>query len=311
MSPQVEPRQEHEPANTMHKFKQFPAELRLKIWEMAMAEMRVLRRKHGSIQRFRFDLVYDANRVKPGRDKSRGWVACFTPLRINTDPSFVLLRTCFESRAAMIHLHKLSILTVHELPVDSDGHSMAPRKCHMPFSFIKDDFCVEGITHALDRAETMKDNKDAVWNPYRLPLADLLENALGLRFAWRIKRLTIIPHPIDIRSGRQYRESARNMDALSKRFPALVTVKAAIPCPQRALGFRSFPSTSCLLWKAASLRGRRQGGPTGMSEEDREAVYRTAWRRIFDSRAYELFVMTDDLFDGGVCVVGNLPDLRP
>lgn len=294
----------------MNKFKKLPAELRLKIWEMAMAEARILRPKRGSIQRFRFDLVYDANRVKPDQDKSRGWVACFTPLRINTDPSFVFLRTCFESRAAMIQLHKMSILTVHELPVDSDGHRLAPRKCHMPFSFIKDDFCVEGITHALDRAKTKKDNKDAVWNPVRLSLADVLENALGLRFAWRIKRLTIIPHPIDVRSSLRLTESTGNMDALFKRFPALVTIKIAIPS-SKIKGDKPSPFPGCLLWKAASLRGRRQGGPTGMSEEDREVVYRTAWRRIFDLRPYELLEMTEDLFDGGVCVLGNLPDLRP
>lgn len=209
----------------------------------------------------------------------------------------------------------MSTLTVHELPFDSNGHRMAPRKCHMPFSFIKDDFCVEGITHALKKAKKQKDNKDAVWNPNKVHLAELLENAHGLRFARRIKRLTIIPHRVDgfvFVFHPRFIESTngRNMATLAKRFPALVSIKTAIPCSKFAMGCIYSRFRGCLVWKAASLRGRRQGGPTGMSEEDREALYRTAWRRIFDCRRYELGGMTKDLFEGGVCVLGNLPDNR-
>lgn len=275
----------------MHKFMQFPTEIRLMIWEMAMEDakepdLRVFKR---SVQRFRFNLAYDARRVKPGQHKSRGWVACFTPLRINANQSLRFLRASVDSRALL--LRKMSVLTVHELPIGADGQYMAPRKRHMPFNFAKDDFCLEGITHGFEEAQRDKEDKDAVWDPEKLPLADLLDNALGLRFAPRIKRLSIVPQSVDLHHGHDRRPfieatNGCNMAVLAKRFPALATVKSLIPqrhmpCASR-LAISPYPCY--FLWKAASLRGKDQGGPSGMSEEDRDALYAAAWRRIFDNQ---------------------------
>lgn len=275
----------------MHKFMRFPTEIRLMIWEMAIEDAKepAQRAFNRSVQRFRFNLAYDARRVKPGQDKSWGWVACFTPLRINANPYLKFLRASLDSRALL--LRKMSVLTVHELPIGADGHYMAPRKCHMPFDFAKDDFCVEGITHGLEEAERDKADQDAVWDPEKLPLADLLDNALGLRFAPRIKRLSIVPQNVDMDHGFERRPfiestSGRNMAVLAKRFPALVTVKSVIPQTHRvcAIRFANFPFPCYFACKAASLRGKGQGGPSGMSEEDREALFVTAWRRIFDNQ---------------------------
>lgn len=273
----------------MHKFMRFPTEIRLMIWEMAIedAEEPAHRAFKRSVQRFRFNLAYDARRVKPGQDKSRGWVACFTPLRINADQRFRFLRASLDSRELL--LRKMSVLTVHELPIGAEGQYMAPRKRHVPFDFSKDDFCVEGITHGLEEAQRDKDDKDAVWNPEKLPLADLLDNALGLRFAPRIKRLSIVPQSVDVDHTFQtspFIESTngRNMAVLAKRFPALVTVKSVIPQVHRpcAYGPAISPFPCYFLVKAASLRGKGQGGPSRMSEEDREALVVAGWRRIFD-----------------------------
>ncbi|KAG6355398.1 hypothetical protein INS49_003360 [Diaporthe citri] len=264
----------------MHKFMRLPTEIRLMIWEMAMEDAKepdlpVFKR---CVQRFRFNLAYDARRVKPGQDKSRGWVACFTPLRVNANQSLKFLRASVDSRALL--LRKMSVLTVHELPIGADGQYMAPRKCHMPFNFAKDDFCLEGITHGFEEAERNKADKDAVWDPEKLPLADLLDNALGLRFAPRIKRLSVVPQSVDVDHGfdlRPFIESVngRNMAVLAKRFPALVTVKSVIPQKHRpcASKLAISPYPCYFLCKAASLRGKNQGGPSGMSKEDREALF--------------------------------------
>lgn len=292
----------------MRKFMQFPTEIRLMVWEMAIADSNepdhpVFTRR---VQRFRFNLTYDAQRVKPGQDKSWGWVACFTPLKINTNRPLHFLRASVDSRALL--MRKMSVLTVHEQPIDASGQYMAPRKCHMPFNFAKDDFCVEGITHALDEAKKDKEDKDAVWDPVKLPLADLLDNALGLRFAPRIKRLTIVPHHFDIQQ--MYCGSfittgdGCNMAILAKRFPALATVKSAIPqiCPHAEAG-PSFSFGGYLLWKAASLRGSGLGGPSRMSEKDRDALYVTAWRRIFDRQYQDTFRgATFGLYNGYGCL---------
>lgn len=271
------------------------------------------RDKHGAhVQRFRFNLVYDARRLKPGQDKSWGWVACFTPLKVNTvNPRHVFLRVSAESRA--IVGRKMSLLTVHEVPIDADGHKMAPRKCHVPFDFAKDDFCVEGITHALEEAMEDKEDKDAVWDPEKLPLGDLLDNALGLRFAPRIKRLAIMVHYVDKRAALDFESwipgtlptfmqasNGRNVAALAKRFPALTTVKSVFP---RVRGWHPF-----LWWAAACVRGRGLGGPSGMSDEDRDTVYTVAWKRLFGDehlleRSYHGTYMTPNLYDGSICVL--------
>ncbi|KAK7699587.1 hypothetical protein SLS64_011541 [Diaporthe eres] len=292
----------------MHKFMQFPTEIRLMIWEMAIEDAieaadPVFKR---SVQRFGFNLAYDARRVKPGQDKSWGWVACFTPLSINANRPLLFLRASVDSRALL--LRKMSFLTVHELPIGADGQYMAPRKCHMPFDFAKDDFCVEGITHGLEEATRDKADKDAVWDPEKLPLADLLDNALGLRFAPRIKRLAIVPHLRDMHwSPWSFIQTTngRNMATIAKRFPALVTVKSAIP--QRRMYADEtpvFPVPRYILWKAASLRGKGKGGPSKMSEEDREALYLVAWRRIFDQQHhFNRRYMVPILFDDSGCLV--------
>lgn len=274
-------------ATEMHRFMEFPGEIRDMVWELAIADSnnaapRPFRSKP-PVQRFRFNLAYDARKVKAGQDKSTGWVACFTPKRINVNPHLGFLRASSDSRAIM--LKGMSMLTVHELPVDADGQQMAPRKCHIPFNFAKDDFSVEGITHALEHAKEDKDDKDAVWDPAKLSLDDLLDNAVGLRFAPRIKRLIIIPHSVDLHMGWDFinTPNGRNMAVLAKRFPALVTVKSAVP--HRIFGRPGNPSFrpgSRLVWKSASLRGHRDGGPSRMSDDAREAVYDTAWQRIFD-----------------------------
>lgn len=293
----------------MHKFMQFPVEIRLMIWEMAIADANKCHHPYPirSVQRFRFNLAYDARRVKPGQDKSRGWVACFTPLRINTNPPLVFLRAAVECRAIL--LREMSVLTVHELPVDQNGKKMAPRKCHMPFDFTKDEFCLESITHGLNEATKDKGDKDAVWDPEELPLADLLDNALGLRFAPRIKRLAIIPHCVDIFDPHPCNfmgtANGRNMATLAKRFPALVTIKSAIPQKTRNTGgVPHFSHPGYIVWKAASLRGQGKGGPSRMSEGDRQALYVAAWRRIFDSQYWichrDLIL---DLFDDCGCLV--------
>lgn len=298
----------------MRKFMQFPTEIRLMVWEMAIADSNepdhpVFTRR---VQRFRFNLTYDGRRVKPGQDKSWGWVACFTPLKINTNRPLHFLRASVDSRALL--MRKMSVLTVHELPIDASGQYMAPRKCHMPFDFAKDDFCLEGITHALEEAMRDKEDQDAVWDPVKLPLADLLDNALGLRFAPRIKRLAIVPHHVDLnddtflwRPDFIKTTSGRNMAALAKRFPALATVKSAIPQEfSHAVAGPSFSFPGYLLWKAASVRGRGMGGPSRMSEEDREAVYVAAWRRIFDTQYHARHRdVTAGLFDDFGCLVGK------
>ncbi|KKY30840.1 hypothetical protein UCDDA912_g09221 [Diaporthe ampelina] len=292
----------------MRKFMRFPAEIRLMIWEMAIADAKHSNRpsSNRSVQRFRFNLAYDARRVKPGQDKSWGWAACFTPLRINTSPHLVFLRASVESRAIM--LRGMSLLTVHELPTDTHGRHAAPRKCRMPFDFAKDDFCVEGITHALEQAKKDKDDKDAVWDPEELSLADLLDNALGLRFAPRIKRLVIIPHCVDVHMSFGFIDTTngRNMAVLAKRFPALVTVKSAMPQKNMYVeGNPFFSFRGHLVWKAASLRGNGQGGPSRMSEETREALYVTAWLRIFDRQYHYCYgTLPPDLFDDSGCLIG-------
>lgn len=293
---------------------QFPTEIRLMVWEMAIADSN--ESDHPAftrrVQRFRFNLTYDAQRVKPGQDKSWGWVACFTPLKINTNRPLLFLRASVDSRALL--MRNMSVLTVHELPIDDSGQYMAPRKCHMPFNFAKDDFCVEGITHALEEAKRDKEDKDAVWDPEELPLADLLDNALGLRFAPRIKSLAIVPHHVDLNTDIfQWPHTfikttnGRNMATLAKRFPALATVKSAIP--QERMHVEAGPPFSFpgyLLWKAASVRGRGMGGPSRMSDEDREAVYVAAWRRIFDTQyRASRHDVTADLFDDCGCLVGK------
>lgn len=292
----------------MHKFTKFPAEIRLMIWEMAIADANKYHHPYPirSVQRFRFNIVYDARRVKPGQEKSWGWVACFTPLRINTNPPLVFLRAAAECRAIL--LRKMDCLTVHELPVDQHGQTMAPRKCHIPFDFDRDDFCLEGITQGLQEARQYKPNKDAVWDPAKLPLVDLLDNALGLRFAPRIRRLAIIPHYWDVPffvfpSDFMDSIDGRNMATLAKRFPALVTIKSAIPQKNRLPQYAySFPPRGYFNWKAASLRGRGKGGPSRMSEEDRQALYVDAWKRIFDDQFWTCRRdVTLDLFYGCHC----------
>lgn len=295
----------------MHKFTKFPAEIRLMIWEMAMAEANKYHHPYPirSVQRFRFNLTYDARRVKPGQDKSRGWVACFTPLRINANPPLVFLRAAAECRAIL--LRKMDCLTVHELPVDQNGQKMAPRKCHMPFDFANDDFCLEGISHALEKAQQHKQDKDAVWDPRKLPLADLLDNALGLRFAPRIKRMVIIPHHWDVHLSLPGHfmgaTEGRNIATLAKRFPALVTIKSAIPQKNRLPQYAySSPPRGFFFWKSACLRGRGKGGPSRMSEEDREALYVAAWQRIFDNQFWVcLRDLTLDLYNGCDCILGR------
>lgn len=307
--PKTEASEDAVPANQMHKFMQFPTEVRLMIWEMAIADSKepdhlAFKRR---VQRFRFNLAYDARRVKAGQDKSWGWVACFTPLRINTNEPLRFLRASVDSRALL--MRDMSVLTVHELPIDDSNQYMAPRKCHMPFNFAKDNFCVEGITHALEEAKRDEEDKNAVWDPKKLPLADLLDNALGLRFAPRIKCLAIVPHQRDIQQ--MYwgsfitTDNGCNMAALAKRFPSLATVKSAIPqsCMHAEAG-PSFSFGGFLLWKAASLRGRGLGGPSGMSEKDRDGLYVTAWRRIFDRQYQDSRLdVTADLFDAYGCLV--------
>jgi hypothetical protein len=307
------------PPNKMHKFMQFPAEIRLIIWEMAMGNAKYAYspyspyrtcRTYGCVQRFRFNLVYDAQRVKPGQDKSQGWVACFTPLKINYSPHCVFLRVCAETREIM--LRKLSILTVHEQPpTDKHGHRKAPRKCHIPFDFNKDDFCVEAITRGLQVAQMKRKNTDATWDPTTLSLADLLDNAQGFRFAPRIKRFAIIPHfedlghrSLNIRVFPTWPHinfiqttNGRNMATLAKRFPALVDIKSGIPSECNFRGSSYCQRFRYFEWRAASLRGKRQGGPSRMSEEDRDALYVTAWGRIFHVQDID-----PKLYNGWVCL---------
>lgn len=309
----------------MHKFMLFPAEIRLMIWKMAIADSTMhltiprYARMHQSVQRFRFGLTYDASRVKPGQDKSRGWVACFTPLKINTEKHLGFLRASPESRAIL--LRGMDILTVHELPVDQNGQTMAPRKCQMPFNCTKDIFCVEGISHALEQAKKSKENQDAVWDPQTLSLADLLDNAPGLRFAPRIKRMAIIPHYSDVcpivcsetEDGHTFRvfplpfmdtQEGYNMAVLAKRFPVLVSIKSALPLKwegwERAYN-RFSPSRGRLAMTSASLKGKGQGGPSGMSQQVRDGLYVQAWKRIFDRQfddcKHQLDVKFFDEFD--------------
>lgn len=79
------------------------------------------------------------------------------------------------------------------------------------------------------------------------------------------------------------RHRGMTVAALAKRFPSLVSVRSAIP--QR--GCRDLPrlgnsTLGYFQWYGANLRGRRQGGPTGMSKEVRDELYGRAWYRIFD-----------------------------
>ncbi|KAG8160686.1 hypothetical protein KVR01_008950 [Diaporthe batatas] len=280
---------ENQPADHFPKFGELPTELRLLIWEQAFLEENFRFRRPfplGSVQRFRFDLRRDPNRVKPGRDGSRsGWVACFTPLSINTRPYYKFLRASSETRKWMARLLGMSVLTVHELEYDAEGQPVgSPRKRHMPYSFDRDVFCVEAISHGVDLA--LRHTKGADGKQHRL--AEYLDDALGLRFAPRIKRLAIIPHHLDMTSFRHHffghRKSRRmgDMVALAKRFPSLVTLRSAIPQFDRGevvFGldkhrekFPRPPKDGYFQWVGASLRGRGQGGPTRMSEEDRHEL---------------------------------------
>lgn len=316
------------PADHFPKFKQLPAELRLYVWEQAFLEEHFRFEKpfpRGSIQRFRFDLKWDPDRVKPGKDGSRGWVACFTPLSVNTRPWHKFLRCCYESRDYMMRKGEMSMLTVHEL--QHDGKDMpvgSPRKCHMPFNFGRDIFCVEGITHGLKVADTFTiEYKRSIegrprFDPQR-GLAEILEVALGLRFAPRVKRLAIIPSPSDWSdwdsNGRltmfgpsfMVTTCGQQAAALSKRFPCLVSVRSGIPragyTRLEKPGLRR-SSPGYFEWHVAGLRGYRQGGPTGMSDEERDALYSEAWRKLFVWPFYSLRLgISDELWRGCVCLV--------
>lgn len=178
--------------------------------------------------------------MKPGKDASRGWVACFTPLSISTRPHLKFLRVCYESRKYMMQKLGMSMLTVHELQHDEKDVPVGPpRKCHLPFHFGRDVFCVEGISHGVERALMFEFNRvqNQKWSVGSRKLSELLENALGLRFAPRIKRLAIIPHYQDTtqwehrkRFSTRFHQIPRGryMAVLAKRFPSLVSVKSAI-----------------------------------------------------------------------------------
>ncbi|POS69325.1 calpastatin [Diaporthe helianthi] len=296
-NPQMMAPPSDKPATQFPEFLQLPAELRLQIWEQAFMQEDF--RFHapfnrGSIQRFRFDLMYDRDRVKPGEDESRGWVACFTPLRINTRPYLKFLRVSYESREYMIRKGKISTLTVHALQHEDSGKPVGPpRKRHMPYHFGKDVFCIEGISNGLGWSRKCSPLKfRRMEGPGRFltanHLADVLEIALGLLFAPRIKSLAIIPHHKDVakhRLGQRFIEEkiGKDMATLAKRFPSLGMVRSATPNYGWTLDGDDRFMTVHFDWTSASLRGTRQGGPTKMSEEDRDELYRQAWFKILDA----------------------------
>lgn len=304
----------------MHKFMQFPAEVRLNIWEIAMAEVPPPYRPK---QRFRFNIVYDAARVKPNQNASSGWVACFSPVKGRHPQCNIFLRASFETR--QILLRSISMLTVHELPINALGQYMAPRECQIPFDLKKGYFCVEGITHALEEAQRDKEDKNAVWDPQTLPLARLLDNAHGLQFAHRIKHFAIIPHPSDFRlpqpgqfppPGHFFQTKiARNLAVVAQRFPILTSLTSVVPFalnPGQSQSNR-FDVRGRFVSKTFSLVGKRKGRLSKMSVEDRDALFEKAWIRIFEShyRRYRVTAWDCDfsrlfipeLFDGSECVV--------
>lgn len=290
----------NEAAKEFRRFKELPAELRLIIWEIAFTDAHPPRRP---MQRFRFNLVFDHTKNNPNQNDVReptGWVACFSPVHMKVEcdtkclggphPHHVFLTTCAETRAMMFR-SGMSMLTMHELPIDSGGQYMAPRKVHIPFNVSKGVFCIDGLTRALEEAPYPKQGP---WSQQHF--ASILQHAHGLRFAPRVKHVAFIPpSSTELFWGPFFQSSTgQGMASLAMQFPHLATVTSAIPqrCRPEPGYHRHYCASTWLLCKTASLVGKRQGGLFRTSDEDRVALFANALRQIFDDQK----VRCSDLF---------------